>query len=147
MTMFLSLLFACGDKDGQGDVPTVDPCEEAGTGATVRASDGLDEIPVVAVDEGVLVDMDGLTWGFVKFDVTEEGDYLLLAGMEAAVAELSLDGATEELSAPSAYEDCGTEIPEHYDLSLSPGAWKVTVGPMIEAPIWLMLAHAGDHGH
>lgn len=148
MPFVLSVLVACSGGEEVED-PDAHACEvRADAGEAVTATEDQGAAPAIAVGETpfTVTLVSGAT-GFVAVDVTEETEALLFAGDADVVSSLFLDGAEQTLATPAPNELCPDDIPEHFDLDLTPGTWTLGVGPAGVTEVWLLLHPAAGHAH
>lgn len=144
----LLVLAACSGGEEVED-PDTHACEARGdAGTAVTAAADAASAPAIEVGEVpyTVTLVDGAA-GFLAVEVAEDTAALLFAGDADVVSSLLLDGADQTLPTPAPNELCPDDIPEHFDLDLTPGTWNVGVGPAGLTEVWLMLHPAEGHAH
>jgi hypothetical protein len=143
-----SMLVACTGGEEE-ESPEAHACEVVGdAGAAVIAAEDRAAAPAIEVGEApYTVTLVSGAAAYVAVEVTEETEALLFAGEADIVTSLFLDDVEQTLPAPAPNELCAEDIPEHFDLDLTPGTWNIGVGPAGATEVWLLLHSAEGHAH
>lgn len=154
----LLLAIACSGKD-TGDTamdehedPGDHACEQVGTaGDAVSATTDIASAPHLEASETPYTvtlpdDGSGVYQGFVALQIDEDAEVLLFADTADVVTALYQDEAPATLPEASPAEECGSDLPEHWELDLAAGVWQLELGPSAVDTVWLMVLGAEGHG-
>lgn len=153
LTLFGLALAACGsdDDDHHHDAhESEDPAE--------HACEHLDEAPLelVATPDDAPPELELERLSRVALPAGEPGfvvlvgplDALLFADTANVVSGLSRVGSSAELlpeGEPN--EHCPQALPEHFDLQLGAGSFRLRLGPSVLDSVQLLLTSSDGHGH